>query len=129
MGYLIDTDAIIDYLKNQETSISSFKKFINQPIRISVISFIEIEYGSMKSFQPEKRKREFKDFIDSFSVVMIPIESSVAAEFIKIKIDLEKKRVPLADFDLLIAATALVNNLILATRNKKHFSRIKNLKL
>ena len=83
----------------------------------------------MKSFQPEKRKREFKDFIDSFSVVMIPIESSVAAEFIKIKIDLEKKRVPLADFDLLIAATALVNNLILATRNKKHFSRIKNLKL
>ena len=42
---------------------------------------------------------------------------------------LEDKKIPLADFDLFIAATALNNNLTLITRNIKHFKRITNLKL
>lgn len=129
MDYLIDTDIIIDFLKNQNNSVAFFTKIADYPIKISVINQIEIEYGIQKSVHPQKRKKEFQDFLDSFSIIILPVDSIVAKEFIKIKIDLENKKTPLADFDLLIAASAIANNLKLATRNTGHFQRINSLQL
>ena len=42
---------------------------------------------------------------------------------------MEKLGKPIDSFDLLIAATALENDLILVTNNLKHFSRIPGLKI
>ena len=49
------------------------------------------------------------------------------SKFAAIKVYLEKKGKRLEDFDLLIAVTALVNNLTLVTYNKRHFERIEGL--
>ena len=129
MAYLVDTDILIDFLKNQKPAIDLFSKIKDVPIKISVITFLEVEYGIKKSQNSEKRKNEFIDFINEFSVEVILINVSIAEEYVKLKIILEKQRQPLADFDLLIAATALANSLSLVTRNTKHFKRIKDLKL
>ena len=67
--------------------------------------------------------------IASFDIKILPVEEKVAEIQLDIKIDLENKKQPLADFDLLIAATAIAQNLTLITRNKKHFRRIKQLKI
>ncbi|OGK15728.1 hypothetical protein A2774_00590 [Candidatus Roizmanbacteria bacterium RIFCSPHIGHO2_01_FULL_39_12c] len=67
--------------------------------------------------------------LDSFLIKVLPLNLVEAIEFVKIKIDLEKKKVPLAHFDILIASSAIANNLTLVTRNLKHFQRIKGLKL
>ena len=127
MGYLVDTDVIINYFHNQKDTLFLFKKIKNKPINISVVTLIEIEYGITKSSNPEKRRKEFQAFVDYFSIKIIPIDSKIGIEFIKIKTDLEKKKAPLADFDLLIAATAKTNNLMLVTKNQKHFKRVKDL--
>ncbi len=129
MIYLADTDVIIDFLKSQQPAIDLFNKISDEPIKISVITYLEIEYGIKKSHHPEKRKEEFIHFMREFSIEIISINPLIAEKFVKIKIDLEKKKQPLADFDLLIAATALANNLSLVTRNIKHFKRIKDLSL
>lgn len=129
MNYLVDTDVVIDFLKNQKYSLSFFDKLADQRINISVITLIEIEYGLMKTQEPEKRRAEFNSFLENYSIKTIAIEPSIGAEFIKTKIHLEKKKLPLADFDLFIAATAIVNNLSLVTRNDKHFSRIDKIRL
>jgi len=127
MGYLVDTDVIINYFHNQKDALFLFEKIKNKPINISVVTLIEIEYGITKSSNPEKRRKEFQTFVDYFSIKIIPIDSKIGIEFIKIKTDLEKKKAPLADFDLLIAATAKTNNLMLVTKNQKHFKRVKDL--
>ena len=129
MIYLVDTDVIIDFLKNQKPAIDLFNKINSELIKISVITFLEIEYGIKKSYHPEKKKEEFINFMSEFSIEIIAISPTIAEEFVKLKINLEKKRQPLADFDLFIAATAIANNLSLVTRNIKHFKRIKDLKL
>jgi tRNA(fMet)-specific endonuclease VapC len=46
-----------------------------------------------------------------------------------LKAQLEIKRTPLDDLDLLIAACALTNNLTLVTNNEKHFQKTPGLKL
>lgn len=48
--------------------------------------------------------------------------------FAELKADLKLKGTPIDDFDLLIGATAITNNLTLVTDNTKHFSRIEKLK-
>lgn len=35
----------------------------------------------------------------------------------------------ISDFDLLIGATAVANDMVLITRNVKHFQRIQNIKI
>jgi predicted nucleic acid-binding protein len=127
MDYLVDTDVIINYFHNQKDASFLFEKIKNKPINISVVTLIEIEYGITKSSNPEKRRKEFQAFVDYFSIKTIPIDSKIGIEFIKIKTELEKKKTPLADFDLLIAATAKTNNLMLVTKKQKHFKRVKDL--
>lgn len=127
MNYLIDTDLIIDYLNNQKDAKKLFMRLLNNEIKISIITFIEIEYGIKKSSNPDKRKEEFINFINDFSVEILPINFKIAENFIDIKLELENKKTPLADFDLFIASTAIVNKLTLITRNKRHFKRIKDL--
>lgn len=129
MVYLVDTDVIIDFLKNQKPAIDLFNKINGESIKISVITFLEIEYGIKKSYHPEKKKEEFINFMNEFFVEIIFINTSIAEEFVKLKINLEKQKQPLADFDLLIASTAIANNLSLVTRNTKHFKRITGLDL
>jgi predicted nucleic acid-binding protein len=45
------------------------------------------------------------------------------------KSSLEQSGSPLDDMDLMIAATALLDNLVLVTNNLKHFQRIDGLKI
>lgn len=129
MNYLLDTDIVIDFLKNQKPAIDLFRRLTNESLKISVITLMEIGYGIEKSYDPGKKKKQFRNFIEEFSIEIISIESIVAEEFVRIKIGLEKQKQPLTDFDIIIAATAMVNNLTLATRNTKHFKRIKKLQL
>ena len=129
MGILIDSDIIIDFLNNQESANSFFKNSINnKALFISVISWAEVVYGFKKTKTTNKIKL-FQNFLDYYQIKVIYVDEKVAEKYLDIKIDLEIKRIPLDDFDLLIAATAIANNLSLATRNIKHFKRIKDLRL
>ncbi len=129
MGILIDSNIIIDFLNNQDSAVNFFKEITSdRELFISIISWAEVVYGfkKNKSFNKEKL---FQDFLEDYKIVIISIDKIVAEKYLDVKIDLEIKRIPLDDFDLLIAATAMANNLLLATRNIKHFKRIKGLSL
>ena len=68
-------------------------------------------------------------FIKESNLQIINLENNTIFQFGQIKAELEKAGQRLEDFDLLIASTAMVNNFTLVTENKKHFRRIKKLKL
>ena len=93
---------------------------------ISEVTLAELFYGAEKSASPAKHFLQIEAFLREIRV--IPITNSLrtyAAE----KTNLEQSGMPLDDFDLLIAATAEANGLVLVTNNTKHFSRISTLQL
>lgn len=129
MGILIDSDIIIDFLNNQNSAVSFFENSTpNKEFSISIISWIEVSYGFKKNKFSNKMKI-FQNLLEDYQIRIISIDEKVAEIFLDIKINLEKQKQPLADFDLLIASTAIASNLSFVTRNIKHFKRIKGLNL
>ena len=92
--------------------------------KISDVTIAELFFGAFKS----GRKKHFDDVIDIVNLFeQYPIRS--LKKYGEIRWILEKKGKPIGDMDMLIAATALEENLIVVTGNVDHFSRIPGLKI
>lgn len=124
MKYLADTDIIINHLRGKKR-IDNTK--ISAGIGISIISYGELLYGAEKASNHQKTRKIITNFIDELSIKIIDLNEKTMKSYAKLKVGLEKKGSRLDDFDLLIAATAKTNSLILLTGNLKHFTRIKTL--
>lgn len=129
MKILIDSDIIIDFLNNQSFAVTFFREQTSKSeIFISVISWAEVVYG-FKKIKAINKMKLFRNFLDDYQIKVVPIDQEVAEKYLDVKIDLESRRLPLDDFDVLIAATAITHNFSLLTRNIKHFERVENLNL
>ncbi|MFY8036180.1 MAG: type II toxin-antitoxin system VapC family toxin [Cyclobacteriaceae bacterium] len=119
-GYLIDTNIIVDYLNgNLPTPAKLFlRKVVNDTPKLSVISKIEI-----LSFKTEEESyRLIYSFVESSLVHELSKEVTSAAIQIRLQ-----KRIKIAD--AIIAATALVFDFTLLTRNTEDFKGITGLKV
>lgn len=127
MKFLLDTNIIIYSRKNNE--------FVNQWLRlnrncdmfISIITYAELLFGAHKSKNKLKNLEIVEKIGQLFNVINIDI--FIIQKFAKIKADLSSKGIVVDDFDLLIASSALCNDLVLATNNLKHFENIPDLKI
>ena len=125
--YLLDTDTVIYSLKGHPEVTKHLKSHLSDPIKISVVTYMELYYGAYKSQRVTANAARVKMLAQS--IEMIPINAAVAETFGMIKANLESGGNRLDDFDIAIAATALSNNLILVTNNTDHFSRIDGLRI
>lgn len=96
---------------------------------ISIITLAELYYGAAKSNDPKKTFTIIRKLILDLGLQVQALDEATVFEFGKMKAELEVKGTRLEDFDLLIAATAKAENLIMVTKNLKHFKRITRLKL
>jgi len=124
--YLLDTDICIYLLKNKFGIKAQIKKASLSNCFISEITIAELTYGAVKSTNYEKHMNEVTEIESLFEV--LPVYSSFS-DFAKEKVRLQKAGQLIADFDLLIGATAIQNGLILVTNNLKHFNRIQGLEI
>lgn len=127
MAYLIDTDTIIFALRGEESVLAKFEENKKIPISISMITYTELVFGA-KRFQNEQKNMILVNHIRD----IYPIEQlteGVMEVFADIKAKLFSSGIRIEDMDLMIAATALYNDLTLVTNNTKHFEKIPNLKL
>lgn len=125
--YLLDTDTVIYALNGNPSVKENLRKHMNDPIKISVITLMELYYGAYKSQQVTANLAKIKTLEEELEVM--PVGREYVEVFGINKVDLEKDGTPLDDFDLIIASAALTHNLILVTNNTRHFERIKGLKL
>ena len=125
--YLLDTDTIIYSLKGHKGVINNLEKHIDDPVKISIITLMELYYGAYKSERVSGNLAKIKTIESSFEI--IPAGNESAEIFGRLKATFQKKGTSLDDFDLIIASCALANNLILVTNNIKHFKRIESLKV
>lgn len=126
MKYLLDTNILVDHLRGKTPLVLEYLK---SGSGISVITQAELYYGAKRSASPLKNLKKVKSLINDLFLEVFPLSEVVCQEYAGLKADLEKKGQHLDDFDLLIAATALDLKLTLVTRDKKHFPRIKNLRI
>ena len=128
MKYLIDTNICI-YIMNKRpvAVIKKFKQFELGEIGISTITVSELQYGIVKSKYRKKNEFRLEEFLTPLEI--LTYDQTAARVYGDIRFQLEKLGKPIGPLDLLIAAQAISQDLILITNNDKEFKRIKKLKV
>ncbi len=113
--YLLDTDILIWYLRGKGDIVGLVQRLAeNSQLHISAISRTEVLIGMLP-----KEEKQTKEFLSS--LVTCPVDKEVAdlaGEYIRL---FRKEGVTVEIPDALIAATAVINDLILVTLNIKHY--------
>jgi len=125
--YLLDTDTIIYILKGNPVVENNLQRHYYDPIKISVITLMELYYGAYKSQKVTSNLAKIKTLQNSLEI--IPLGQKIAEIFGIQKANLEKRGTSLDDFDLILGCSALAHNLTLVSNNSKHFKKIEGLKL
>ena len=117
--YLLDTNIVI-FLFRQKFQIREKMALVGlQNCFVSEITLAELKIGAESSADPAKNHALINLLTET--VTVLPI-SKVLDVFASEKVRLNKAGTPMHDhFDVLIAATALVYDLVLVTNNTKHF--------
>ncbi len=128
MEYLLDTNVCIYIIKKRpESVINKFKTIAVGNIGISSITMAELQYGIMKSSNPEKNNIALNKFVTPLKVLDFDFKATV--EYGKIRANLERKGTPIGPLDTLIGAHSKSLNLTLVTNNEREFSRITGLRI
>ena len=125
--YLLDTDTIIYIFKGNPSVEGNLQRHYNDPIKISVITLMELYYGAYKSQKVTSNLAKIRTLENYMEI--IPLGQEIVDIFGRQKTQLEGLGTPLDDFDLIVGCCALAHNLILVTNNVKHFKKIESLKV
>jgi tRNA(fMet)-specific endonuclease VapC len=127
MTYLIDSDWVADALKGQQAATNLLARLAPSGLAISLITYGEIYEGIYYGAHPKAAERVFLNFLHG--VAVLRPNRAVMRLFARIRGQLRAQGLLIGDDDLQIAATAMYHNLILVTRNTRHFQRINGLSL
>lgn len=124
--YLLDTNICAYFLNGKFHLEEKIDKVGVKNCFVSEITIAELKYGVAKSVHKEKNQKVLETFEAQFDILPIfPALDVYATEKARLKV----KGKILDDFDLLIGAIAIVNNLILVTRNVSDFDRLKGIQI
>lgn len=121
MKWLCDTNVISEPMKpNGDKAVEKWL-YEREHIFLSVINIEEIFCG-LASKNAQRQMAWFEKFVETFCEVL-PVTEKVARTAGILRGELRQKGMIRTQADLLIAATALEHDLILATRNEKDFTQ------
>ena len=121
---LIDTSIIIDYIRKINKENSDLYKYFENDYQIYISSITTFEiYTGLNEVNKKLINIIFKKFHE------INFDNSIAKNASTIYNDLKKQNQIIEIRDIFIAASAIQYKLPIATKNLKHFSRIKNLNI
>ena len=121
---MIDTTILIDYFRKTDKNNSALVKHSLKydKIYISTVTEFEVINGASPS-----QLDFWNSILKGFTILDFDSKAARQAGVIVQQLKLKRKNIDKPD--LFIAATAIVNNLILDTANKKHFAPIDNLRI
>ena len=128
MRYMLDTNICIYAIKNKpEKVLKTLKEKMDDGICISAITLAELAHGVEKSAARDKNRAALLRFLTILTV--LPFDDLAAAEYGEVCADLQRKGTPIGTMDMLIAAHAKTEGLILVTNNTREFERVGGLNL
>jgi tRNA(fMet)-specific endonuclease VapC len=126
-GYLVDTDWIIDCLYGRPDATQTLLDLASDGLAVSLMTYGELYQGAYYARDPQPALRGLRTCLQGKRV--LPLNRAILERFGVVRGDLTRRGLTIGDFDILIAATALHHDLTLVTRNRRHFSRVANLRL
>ena len=124
----LDTSFILDLLKEEPYSLIKVKSLAGENLASTEINYFEVLFGIFKRQEiSQKELGIVKDFFSSIKVYHLDGPSSYNAA--EIAGELSKQGLTIETNDFLIAGICLANNCKILTKDVKHFSRIKGLKV
>ena len=126
MTYMLDTNICIYAMRNKpEQVLQRLKKELNSGVCISSITLAELEYGMKHSSNPVKNEQALLRFLVPLSV--LPFGTTAASEYGEILTYLQSIGTPIGSLDMLIAAHARSEDMILVANNVREFERVPDL--
>lgn len=117
--YLVDTDWIIHWLNGHPAIGRRLEALRPEGLALSVISLAELYEGVYYSRDPQGNERQLHDVLAGLTLLGVDVETCQI--FGRERGRLRQRRTMIADFDLLIGATALRHELTLLTNNRSDF--------
>jgi tRNA(fMet)-specific endonuclease VapC len=128
MKYRLDANTCIRYLNGRSPAVFQQLNALSETdICVCSVVKLELRYGALRSNAIEKTLAQQEKFFDRF--VSLPFDDKAHLYAAQIRADLAQAGTPIGPYDLLIAATALANNLILVTHNTREFNRVSGLQI
>ncbi len=128
MMYLLDTNICIYIMKRKPAEVlSRLKDAWQDGVALSSMTLAELEFGVCHSANPAKNEQALLRFLLPFTV--LPFGAEAAAVYGRIRHELQSNGITIGPMDMLIAAHAKSENLILVTNNVRKFSRVPNLQV
>lgn len=128
MKYMLDTNICIYVIKHKpQEAIRRFLEHDPFDICVSAITYAEMMHGVEKSAAKERNRLACMAFMSAITV--LGFNSRAAEEYGRIRAELETQGTPIGPMDMLIAAHAASENLVLVTNNTREFERVKGLML
>ncbi len=126
--FLLDTNTWIAYFRNSsEKVVANIKSCDVGDILLCSIVYFELTYGVIRSSEPYRQARAEQLAEIHALHKCIPFNDAAGAIAAEIRSHLAFLGTPIGPYDLLIAATAMANDLTVVTSNTKEFSRVPNL--
>ncbi len=125
---LLDTDILSSLMRRSPIVLDRARRYLvaHSQLTISLVTRFEILRG-LKAKRATTQLAAFDAFCQSNRV--LPITDTVIVRAAEIYSDLHGRGLLIPDADILIAATAIENALVLATNNRADFGRIGGLRI
>jgi len=130
LALLIDTSIFIAMERSGGDLSDLVQELGDEPVALSAITASELLHGVHRADSAMRRSRR-EEFVEKIlnTFPVIPFTLEMARIHSRLWADLQAKGVVIGAHDLLIAATALAQDRIVATGNPRHFGRIPGLKI
>ena len=127
MQFLLDTDICIHVVKSRPERLAQKFERLSEHLCISSITLAELLYGAENS----GRRLQNLEVVAGFSarIAVLPFGETAASHYGQIRAALRRAGSPIGTHDLLIAAHARSEGLIVVTRNRREFDRVPGLRV
>ena len=126
MQYLLDTDTISFALRGEGNAAESLRRRSPSEVCTSSVVVGELELGVAR-----RGSRKLRRQLDGFyaGVEILPYDVEAARRYGRIAATLLDEGGPIGVEDTMVAAHALSRGLVLVTHNRRHFDRIRGLRV
>lgn len=126
MRYMLDTDIASYLIRGDHPGVTEKFTELYESCCMSSITAAELQYGAKK-----RNNRALTQKVQALCnlLTIIPWNEEAAGVYAKLRVELEAAGTPIGNMDMLIAASAIAENVTLITNNIEHFSKTASLKI
>lgn len=127
MPFLVDSDLVIDYLDGIPAVVQLLETLAEEGIAISILTYMEVYEGLVRD--PGQREPRLRAFLETVPLLEFSPAVARRCALLRHTLRTQNRQVDRRAIDLMIAATALVLNAQVVTRNATDYRDIPGLTL